>query len=169
MNKDSKLLAEAYTKIYESTDQDYYEDLSLFLAKHYPSPTLKIGKNLTNPDLPYVDANQRGIYDQDTGKQIGKLQVTVEDGVITLDNIKAFQSPSPGPRHEVEGDVVEQKSYGLAEKVLRHLKEYATKHNLDVQAEIVNPILKRKFDRIFNYWDVVSNEGDMIRVTQNRQ
>jgi len=171
MNKDSKLLAEAYKKIYESTEQDYYDDLSLFLARHYPSPTLEIGKNLTNPDLGYVDANQKGIYDQDSGKQIGKLQVTIGDGVITLDNIKAFQSPSPGPGYEDKeyGDVVEQKSYGLAEKVLRHLKEYATKHNLDVQAEIVNPILKKKFDRIFKFWDIVGNEGDMIRVTQNRQ
>ena len=168
--RDQILLEQAYTQVYESTDQGYYDDLSLFLAQHYPNPTLKIGKNLVNPDLGYVDDKQRGIYDQDSGKQIGKLEVTIGDGVITLDNIKAYgQHPAPGtPGHQaIEDDegVVEQKSYGLGEKVLNHLKEYATKNNLDVQAEIVNPALKVKFDRIFKYWHPVSDEDGMVRVS----
>lgn len=168
--KDQILLEQAYTRIYESTDQSYYDDLNLFLAQHYPKPTLKIGKNLTNPDLGYVDDKQKGIYDQESGKQIGKLEVTIEDGVITLENIKAYkQHPSPGtPRHQaIENDegVIEQKSYGLGERVLKHLKEYATKNNMDVQAEIVNPALKIKFDRIFKYWYPISNEGGVVRVS----
>ena len=168
MNKrDTVLLAEAYTRIYESTNnQNYYDDLNLFLAKNYayPNPTLKVGKNLTNPDLGYVDANQMGIFDTDTGKQIGKLQVTVGDGAITLDNIKAFNSPTQGPKHEEDGEVVEQKSYGLGKKVLSHLKVYAEKNNLVVQAQIVNPVLKRLFDQIFINWNV-SSAGDMVKAT----
>lgn len=166
MNKDSKLLAEAYRAIYESTSEDYYDDLSLFLAKHFPHPTLKIGKNLTNPDLGYVDPNQRGIYDQDTGQQVGKLEVTVGDGVITLDNIKAYKQPTAGQEMERSYDeTAEQKSYGLGEKVLKHLKDYATRNNLDVQAEIVNPVLRIKFDKIFSDWNV-SDEGDVVRASR---
>jgi hypothetical protein len=166
-NNDQILLEQAYNRIYESIDaQSYYDDLNSFLAKNYPhpNPTLKIGKNLTNPDLGYVDPNQMGIFDTDTGKQIGKLQVTIGDGVITLDNIKAFKSPTQGPRYEEDDEVVKQKSYGLGEKVLRHLNEYASNNNLDVQAEIVNPILKKKFDRIFKFWNV-SSEGNMVKAT----
>ena len=166
--RDQILLEQAYNRVYESTDQGYYDDLSLFLAQHYPNPTLKIGKNLVNPDLGYVDPKQRGIYDQDSGKQIGKLEVTIGDGVITLDNIKAFHTPPTVPNRQNDGydeEFEDQRSYGLGEKVLNHLKEYATKNNLDVQAEIVNPALKVKFDRIFKYWHPVSDEDGMVRVS----
>jgi hypothetical protein len=139
-------LAEAYNNVVGNSLENYYSDLNHFLIKKYPKPLLRIKKNLIG-NIGYVDPNQKGIYNEDTGVQIGKLEVIIQNGTIKLEHIKAFE-----------------KGHGLTEKILEHMKEYAAKNNLSVEAEIVSDLVGLKFDKIFQDWNV-SKEGDIVRAS----
>ena len=133
------------SKFYKNASDDYYEDLNNFFQG-----TFSIGENKVNPDLGYVDADQKGIYYQD--QQIGKLEVTVENGILNLENIRVFQTIKP------------QSSFRLGEKVLTHMKNYASAKGLAVQAEIVNDYLRKKFGDIFSDWKV-RGKGNLVTAT----
>ena len=136
---------------------DYYTDLNAYLLQLPDKPTLCIGKNLVNPHLGYVDAQQKGIFVKASGKQVGKLQVTVTPGIITLDHIKAYKI-----KDAADGAAYVY-SYRLSHKVLMHLQQYAAAHHLQVHMEIVNDVMQLKMQQIFHDWVQLPDAGRMQR------
>lgn len=136
---------------------DYYTDLNAYLLQLSDKPTLCLGKNLVNPHLGYVDAQQKGIYVKASGKQVGKLQVTVTPGIITLDNIKAYKI------NDAADDAAYVYSYRLSHKVLTHMQLYAAAHHMQVHMEIVNDVMQLKMQQIFHDWVQLPPAGHMQR------
>lgn len=136
---------------------DYYTDLNAYLLQLPDKPTLCIGKNLVNPHLGYVDAQQKGIFVKASGKQVGKLQVTVTPGIITLDNIKAYKIK------DAADEAAYVYSYRLSHKVLMHMQQYAAAHHLQVHMEIVNDVMQLKMQQIFHDWVQLPDAGRMQR------
>lgn len=143
MSGDRNLYDLCEAVIAPQSSEPFYNGLDSYLNQY----GMSVGENLTNPKLPYVDPNQKGLYLQNF--QIGKLEVTLMRNKLILDNIASYN----------EGQ-------GLVKKIFPYIKQYATEKGLQVQSELVNPYTLKMFQETFSDWIVRKVKGHVYLATQ---
>lgn len=111
--------------------EEYYDSLDNYLNQF----GMSIGENLNNPDLPYNNPAQKGLYMQNF--QVGKIERLIKNGVLILEHIKSYN-----------------KGQDLVRKIYPHDKEFAKSKGLQVQSELVNPYTQKSFMDTFSDWNV---------------
>lgn len=125
---------------------EYYNELNTHLSQF----GLRLGKNLTNPDIGYVNPKQVGIYDKDI--QIGKIERTIKKNTLILQNVKMYKSTNT-------------KKYDIINKLYPFEEKFARANQMNVMMTGVNPYTYKKFEEYFKDW-YLSKKGDTISATK---
>jgi hypothetical protein len=129
---------------------DYYNQLS----DHLNQFGMSIGGNKINPDLGYVDINQKGIYKD--GKQIGKIELKIKNNILYIEHIKSYG------KHYNE-------NFGLVGKIYPFHHQMALVHNLIVKSNAVNEITKTAFLNNFKDFKIIKNGSNLTAIPNDQQ
>lgn len=121
---------------------DYYDQLSDYLNQF----GMSIGDNKINPDLEYVDVNQKGIFKDN--RQIGKIELKIKNNILYIEHIKSYG------KHYNE-------NFGLVGKIYPFHQQMALDHNLIVKTNAVNDITKTAFLNTFKNFKITGSGSNL--------